>query len=47
MSHRRYRTLDGARVELLDYIERFYNRRGGHSKLGNVNPMEYELRFTS
>ena len=47
VSRRRYRTRDEARADLFDYIERFYNPRRRHSRLGNVSPMEYELRFTS
>jgi putative transposase len=43
VSRRRYRT----RADLFDYIERFCNPRWRHSKLGNVSPMGYELRFTS
>jgi len=47
VSRHRYRTRDKARADLFDYIERFYNPRPRHSRLGNVSPMEYELRFTS
>jgi putative transposase len=47
VSRRRYRSRDEARADLFDYIERFYNPRRSHSRLGNVSPMEYELRFTS
>lgn len=47
VSRRRYCTRDEARADLFDYIERCYNPRRRHSKLGNVSPMQYELRFTS
>ena len=39
-----YRTRDGARADVFDYIERFYNPRGRHSKLGYLSPMEFEAR---
>jgi putative transposase len=41
VSRHRYRTRDEARADLFDYIERFYNPRRRHSRLGNVSPMEY------
>jgi len=44
---RRYRSRDEARADLFDYIERFYNPRRRHSRLGNISPMEFELRFAS
>ena len=39
-----YRTRDQARAEVFDYIERFYNPRRRHSKLGYVSPVEFEAR---
>ena len=39
-----YRTRDEARADVFDYIERFYNRRRRHSKLGYLSPMEFEAR---
>jgi putative transposase len=39
-----YRTRDEARADVFDYIERFYNPRGRHSKLGYLSPMEFEAR---
>jgi putative transposase len=39
-----YRTRDGARADVFDYIERFYNRRRRHSTLGYVSPVEFEER---
>ncbi len=39
-----YRTRDEARAEVFDYIERFYNPRRRHSKLGYLSPMEFEAR---
>jgi putative transposase len=44
---RRYKSRDEARADLFDYIERFYNPRRRHSRLGNISPMEFELRFAS
>ena len=39
-----YRTQDQARADVFDYIERFYNPRRRHSKLGYLSPMEFEAR---
>jgi len=39
-----YRTRDQARADVFDYIERFYNQRRRHSKLGYVSPMEFEAK---
>lgn len=39
-----YRTRDKARADVFDYIERFYNPRRRHSKLGYLSPMEFEAR---
>ena len=41
-SRRRYASRDEARADVFDYIERFYNPRRRHSKLGYVSPVEYE-----
>jgi putative transposase len=39
-----YRTRDEARADVFDYIERFYNSRRRHSKLGYLSPMEFEAQ---
>lgn len=39
-----YRSRDQARADVLDYIERFYNPRRLHSKIGYLNPMAFEAR---
>ena len=39
-----YRTRDDARADVFDYIERFYNPRRRHSKLGYLSPMEFEAK---
>jgi putative transposase len=35
-------TRDEARADVFDYIERFYNPRRRHSKLGYLSPMAFE-----
>ena len=40
-----YRTRNEARADVFDYIERFYNPRRRHSKLGYISPMAYEDRI--
>ena len=37
-----YRTRNEARTDVIDYIERFYNPRRRHSKLGYSSSMEFE-----
>ncbi len=37
-----YRTRDQARVDVFEYIERFYNPVRRHSTLGYVSPLEFE-----
>ncbi|TJZ75898.1 IS3 family transposase, partial [Paracoccus hibiscisoli] len=39
-----YRIRDEARADVFDYIERFYNPRRRHSKLGYISPIEFEAR---
>jgi len=42
LSRRHYENRDESRVEVFDYIERFYNPRRRHSTLGLVSPDEFE-----
>lgn len=37
-----YRTRDDARVDVVDYIERFYNPQRRHSTLGYLSSVEFE-----
>ena len=37
-------TRDAARANVFDYVERFYNPRRLHSKLGYLSPMAFEDR---
>lgn len=37
-----YRSREQARVDVFDYIERFYNPRRRHSTLGYVSPIQFE-----
>lgn len=39
-----YRTRNAARADVFDYIERFYNPRRRHSKLGYLSPIAFEDR---
>ena len=39
-----YRTRDEAKADVFDYIERFYNRKRRHSKIGYLSPMEFEMQ---
>ena len=39
-----YRSRDAARAGVFDYIERFYNPRRRHSKVGYLSPMAFEER---
>jgi putative transposase len=39
-----YRTRDAARVDVFDYIERFYNTTRRHSTIGYLSPAEFASR---
>ena len=41
---RTYRSRDQAKADVFDYIERFYNQRRRHSKLGYKSPVEFETQ---
>jgi putative transposase len=41
-ARRLYRTRDEAKADVLDYIERFYNPKRRHSRIGYMSPMEFE-----
>jgi len=43
VNDRDYWTREEAQMDIIDYIERFYNRKRRHSYLGYVSPVEYEL----
>ena len=32
-------------IDIADYIESFYNQKLRHSTLGNLSPVEYELKY--
>jgi putative transposase len=42
IASRIYRTRDQAKADVFDYIERFYNQRRRHSKLGYTSPVQFE-----
>jgi putative transposase len=37
-----YRTRDEARADMFNYIERFYNAKRRHSRIGYLSPIEFE-----
>ena len=43
-NHRRYRNRDGAKQDVINYIEMFYNSQRLHSYLGYVSPNAYEAQ---
>ena len=43
--HRKYRTREGARRDIFEYIEVLYNRQRLHSSLGYMSPEEYERQW--
>ena len=47
VDHERYATHGAARASIDEYIHGFYNIERRHSHLGYVNPIEFELRFTT
>lgn len=44
VNDRNYWTREEARTDIIEYIERFYNRKRRHSHLGYLSPVEYELQ---
>ncbi len=47
VARKRYATLDDARADVFDYIERFYNPRRRHSVLDYVSPVQFEERMAA
>ena len=45
VNYRQYKTRDEAMIDIADYIEPFYNQKRRHSTLGNLSPVEYELKY--
>lgn len=42
---RRFKIREGAILEIVDYIETFYNASRIHSSLGDFSPLEFERQF--
>jgi len=40
-----YSTHSEAKLDLVDYIEGFYNRERNHTSLGGISPVEFELMY--
>ena len=47
VDHEIYATRREANASIGDYIENFYNVRRRHSAIGNISPIEFELRLQS
>ncbi|MPW31977.1 IS3 family transposase [Agarivorans sp. B2Z047] len=45
INYRRYQTRSEAIVDIIDYIEPFYNQKRRHYKLGTISPVEYETKL--
>lgn len=41
----RFKTREGAKQEIFEYVEMYYNRKRAHSSLGYKSPFEFEKRF--
>jgi len=41
---RKYWSRTEASKDIEDYIESFYNRRRGHSQVGDVSPIQFEAQ---
>jgi putative transposase len=47
VSRKTYRTHDGERADVFDYVERFYNPRRRHSTLGHETPVACNVTMTA
>ena len=45
LDRQRFKTQRDARMAVFDYIEGFYNPHRRHSGLGNLSPVNYEMRY--
>lgn len=45
LDRRRFKTQKDARMAVFDFIEGFYNPHRRHSGLGNLSPINYEMRY--
>jgi putative transposase len=43
--NRTYKTRSDARLEILDYIECFYNPKRRHGSNNGLSPLQYEKRY--
>lgn len=47
VADRVYRSRAEARIQIIDYIECFYNRQRRHSSLGGLSPIEFERQLSA
>ncbi|KMT66021.1 IS3 family transposase [Catenovulum maritimum] len=45
VNYRRYETRQEAKIDIINYIEPFYNQKRRHYKLGNISPAQYETNL--
>ncbi|MBB8804076.1 IS3 family transposase, partial [Escherichia coli] len=45
LSHYRFKSRDEAISVIQEYIEIFYNRQRRHSRLGNISPAAFRIKY--
>ncbi|EEY8066716.1 IS3 family transposase, partial [Escherichia coli] len=45
LSHYRFKSRDEAISVIREYIEIFYNRQRRHSRLGNISPAAFRIKY--
>lgn len=44
-AHKTYRTRSEVKVDVFDYIKRFYNPQRQHSTIGYISPIQFEQQI--